>query len=190
MQKFLARPIKPFVINQLFGANKACISLDGKKTVIFCDGYNPPEGYKSVYGSGTHTGLDFSAYLNQPVYNACTGIVELLDVNERSGLDVRIVSEINGKKYRHIYEHLNGINVKVGDRVRTGMCIGWAGTTGYSSGVHLHFQLEEWINMKWKPIDPLPLMHEYFAPDVDKVRGLIERILVIAENLIEKMRKV
>jgi len=190
MQKFLARPVKPFKINQLFAENKACIATDGSKKVIFCDGNNPPKGYRSVYGSGKHSGLDFDAYLNQPVYNSFTGIVELLDVNERSGLDVRIVSEINGKKYRHIYEHLNGINVKVGDKVRTGMLVGWAGTTGFSSGVHLHFQLEEWINNKWVAIDPLPFMNQYFAPDVDKVRGIIEKILVIAENLIEKMRKV
>lgn len=163
MSKFLFQPVNPFHINQNFGANGACVSTDGKNTVITCDGHNPPEGYKSLYGKGGHKGMDLRAGHGQEVYASQDGIVYKIDTDPKSGLDVRIEHEHKGKKYRTIYEHLMGYQVKVGDKVRVGQLIGWADNSGYSSGDHLHFQLEELQGTKWMPIDPLPLMEPVFA---------------------------
>lgn len=189
--KFLFRPVKPFIVNQLFGENGACISLDGKRKVIACNGNNPPVGYTSVYGLKGHQGIDLRAYLGQAVYCSYEGMVVSIDTQERSGLDVRIVSELNGTRYMHIYEHLSGINaLKVGDRVKTGECIGWAGSTGLSSAVHLHFELKVQGNdSKWTPINPVYFVNEFFAPDADKVKAILESMIVVLENLFEKLRK-
>lgn len=162
MSKFLFQPVKPFVLNQGFGENQACVHIKDKY-VITCDGNNPPEGFKSLYGPGGHKGLDLRAYHGQPVYASCAGIVEFIDTNPKSGLDVKIVSEVDGKKYRHIYEHLLGYQVKVGEKVGVGALIGWADNTGYSAGDHLHYQLELWDGKKWVAIDPIPLMDTMFA---------------------------
>lgn len=190
MDKFLFRPVRPFSISQRFGENTACISTNGSRTVISCDGFNPPMGYKSAYGDKGHQGLDIYAYTGQPVYCAFDGSIASIDTQERSGLDVRVVSDFQGKRYLHIYEHLSGINnLKIGDKVTTGECLGWAGTTGLSSGPHLHFEVRVMQDGKWIPIDPLNIMNGFFAPDVDKVKAIMEKIIVILEDVIEKLRK-
>ena len=143
------RPVNPFRINQSFGDNQACVNDD--KKVIYCDGENPPEGYRSLYGSQGHKGLDLRAGHGQRVYASAGGVVCGIDTNPKSGLDVRIQSIFNGRTYRHIYEHLLGYQPQKGDEVKTGELIGWADNTGYSSGNHLHFQLEEWKDGKWTP---------------------------------------
>lgn len=190
MQKILFQPLKPFIINQRFGENQSCVDLATGKKVITCNGYNPPKGYRSLYGSKGHLGLDLRAYHGQPVYCSQTGVVYAIDTEPKSGLDVRVESQINGKKYHHIYEHLLGHQPKVGDTVIVGDLIGWANNTGYSSGNHLHFQVEEFRNGKWVHIDPLPIMEDSFAL---VQRGLIKQIkeltAKIAEWVADQMRK-
>lgn len=176
-------PVWPKGINQRFGENSSCVSLDGNNKVITCDGNNPPTGYKSLYGTAGHLGLDLQAYHGQEVYAVRDGVVSFIDTNEKSGLDVRVVSVINGVEYKHIYEHLLGYKPKVGDKVMTGQILGWADNTGYSSGNHLHFQLEKMINGVFIPIDPLPLMDNIYALDILKIQN---QILYIKE-IIAKM---
>ena len=180
--KVIFQPVKPFRISQYFGENKACVSTDGNKTVITCDGKNPPAGYKSLYGAHGHTALDIPTSHGQEVYSAQDGVVYHIDTDKRSGLDVRIEHEVGGKRYRTIYEHLMGYQVKVGDKVRVGQLIGWADNTGYSSGDHLHFVLDTFEDGKWKRIDPLLYMENIFALDflklVDKVAYIKELSLI------------
>lgn len=190
MLKPFFRPLHPFSINQRFGENQSCVSTDGSNKVITCDGMAPPPGYRSLYGPKGHKGLDLMAKSGQPVYCVCDGEVEYMDTQERSGLDARIVSVINGEKYRHIYEHLLGHNnLKIGQRLKTGDCVGWADNTGYSSGDHLHFELQKFTNGIWISIDPLPLMNEYFAPNVTLVKGIMEKLVVALESLVDLLRK-
>lgn len=191
--KFLAQPIKPFKINQKFGENKACIDLATGTKYKTCDGNNPPKGYKSLYGSKGHLGIDLKAYSGQQVYCACRGIVDFIDTQPRSGLDVRIRSEVNGEVYIHIYEHLQGHNVKVGQEVNVGDLIGWADNTGYSSGDHLHFELRKKVGGKWVSVDPLPLMFEgenSFALDtVSLFKRAKETLAVISEWISDYLRR-
>lgn len=173
---FFLRPVKPFSINQRFGENKACESLDGNHTYITCDGNNPPVGYGSLYGEKGHLGVDLAAKHNQPVYCAMDGVVYKIDTNPKSGLDVRVESEEAGRKFRHIYEHLLGYQPKVGDKVSQGDLIGWADNTGYSSGDHLHWQVEELVKGMWTPIDPLPLTSTIHAQDRRSLSELLARM--------------
>lgn len=186
--KFIYQPISPFVLHQTFGQNKACVTTDGTKKVITCDGNNPPPGYKSLYGPRGHLGLDLKATHGQPVYCVCEGIVSSIDTQEKSGLDVRVVTEYQGQKYRHIYEHLMGYQPKVGDKLETGSLIGWADNTGYSSGDHLHFQFEIWDNA-WVPINPMPYMFETFALNVSLTRRVKELIAILSEKVADMLRR-
>lgn len=179
----LLRPVKPLHINQPFGENKACVSTDGNQKVINCDGKNPPAGYRSLYGDAGHLGVDMRAVHNQPVYNVLDGEVYRIDTDAKSGLDVRVESEWNGRKFRHIYEHLLGYQPQVGDKVSAGDLIGWADNTGYSAGNHLHFQLEEKIGRNWTPIDPMPLMSRFYAQDARTLLELIARLADLVADL-------
>ena len=186
-------PIDPRHINQKFGENNACVSLDGQNRVITCDGNNPPPGFKSLYGSSGHLGLDLRAYHGQEVYCAQEGIVYNIDTNPKSGLDVKILSTVGGRQLMHIYEHLLGYQVKVGDKVKTGQLIGWADNTGYSSGDHLHFEVKERIgDGPYVSIDPLPIMSDMFAKDVlklnDSIKYLSEQIALLADRLADWIR--
>lgn len=185
MDKPLFRPVKPFVLTQKFAENKACVPIKGGK-VITCDGNNPPPGYKSLYGAKGHTGIDLVAKHGQPVYCALDGTVVDIDTRERSGLDVKIVSELEGRKFKHVYEHLMGYQPKVGDFVPSGALVGWADNTGYSSGDHLHFQLEEQIDGKWVPIDPLSLMSTLHGQDVSSLQETIARLMDLIADWLRK----
>lgn len=190
MKKYFFQPIHPFILTQRFGENKACVDTATGKKVITCDGNNPPSGYRSLYGLKGHQGLDLVATHGQLVYAAQDGIVAAIDTNPKTGLDVKIETSYDGRDFRHIYEHLLGYQVKKGDKVRVGDLVGWADNTGYSSGNHLHFQLEEKLNGKWVPIDPLPLMEYTFALKwaglERQVRDLIARV---AEFIADRMHK-
>ena len=60
----------------------------------------------------------------------------------------------HGNGYASLYAHQSGFEVKEGDYVKTGQHIGNVGSTGMSTGPHLHFELRE----NGSVIDPLPLL--------------------------------
>lgn len=192
IKKFICEPVSPFIVHQYFGENRACVDLETNKKVISCDGTNPPVGYRSLYGPKGHTGIDLATTHGQPVYCVCNGVVDTIDTQEKSGLDVRVRSEIGGIWYRHIYEHLLGYQPKIGDIIKTGDLIGWADNTGYSSGDHLHFQLEKWVDNIWVPIDPIPVMSNIYALKSkgieSKLSLLKEKVAVLADLLAEFLR--
>lgn len=83
-----------------------------------------------------HNGVDFRAKLNQEVKSVMPGVVVKAGWRGNLGKAVEIYHP--EKKLRTIYGHLNKIAVKKGERLTAGAVIGGAGTTGRSTGVHLH----------------------------------------------------
>lgn len=191
MSKYFYQPIAPFYVNQYFGENKICIDPTNTK-IIGCDGNNPPEGYRSIYGPRGHQGIDLRAYHGQEVYCAQAGVVDEIDTDPRTGLDVRIKTEIDGRTFIHIYEHLLGYQHKVGDRVETGQLIGWADNTGYSSGDHLHFEIREVINGRGISIDPLTVMEPIFAKEILKINNslkwIAEQVALLMDRFASRIR--
>ena len=179
------RPVKPFSINQKFGENTICVSLEEPKKVKNCNGLKPPKGFKSLYGPKGHLGLDLFTKHSQPVYCALDGVVYQIDTTVKSGLDVRVESQVGSRRFQHIYEHLLGYQPKVGDKVKSGDLIGWADNTGYSSGDHLHFQINELIKGKWVPIDPETVLSTLHAQDISSLQ---ERIARLADLLADLLR--
>ena len=109
-------------------------------------GRNSPGGI----GSTNHKGVDIGTPMRTPILAAKSGTVTWASWNGGYGECVIIY---HGKGNSTLYGHLdNGAyNVKVGDTVRQGDVIAWSGTTGNSTGPHLHFGIKE--NDIW--IDPL-----------------------------------
>lgn len=94
-------------------------------------------------GSGDiHSGIDFGASLNSPVYSTCDGEVDVIKKMTTSyGNHIIIKANVNSSTVYMYYCHLNSINVSEGQKVSAGQLIGYSGNTGNSSGPHLHYEV-------------------------------------------------
>ena len=101
-------------------------------------------GYRwhPVTGAYTfHEGVDITISYGEPVFAVAAGTVEYTDVWGAGGNTVIIYHNVNGYAYSTFYLHLSSFNVNVGDTVTQGQQIGRVGSTGRSTGPHLHFQM-------------------------------------------------
>lgn len=87
-----------------------------------------------------HRGLDYAAAAGAPVYAAADGIVGLVDY-ETNGFEIHgnTIGLNHGQGVTTVYLHLSEIYVREGDRVQAGETIGTVGSTGISTGPHLHW---------------------------------------------------
>ncbi|MDP5276667.1 M23 family metallopeptidase [Chengkuizengella axinellae] len=85
-----------------------------------------------------HTGLDIGAYYNDPVYAAANGTISYTGYDRIYGNQITI-NHSNGVLTR--YMHLNKILVQSGEKVEKGQKIGLVGSTGRSTGPHLHYEI-------------------------------------------------
>jgi murein DD-endopeptidase MepM/ murein hydrolase activator NlpD len=99
-----------------------------------------------------HSGLDMSVPLGTPVKPIMKGRVKQAERNW-FGYGNMVVVE-HGKDFESLYGHLSKINVQVGDEVNTETIIGLSGSTGHSTGPHLHLE----IHQDGKAINPAPIL--------------------------------
>ena len=93
-----------------------------------------------VYGGyRTHSGVDLSTSLGNPVYATGDGVVESVDF-QFFGYGHQVVID-HGFGYKTRYAHLSTISVVEGMKIKRGECIGAAGKTGKATGVHLHSEV-------------------------------------------------
>lgn len=99
--------------------------------------------------SAIHTGIDIAGPWKSPIYAAADGVVIFSGVNGGYGnaIDIRHTST-----YETRYAHMESLAVEKGDSVKKGDIIGYMGSTGRSTGVHVHFE----ILKQGKPVDPYP----------------------------------
>lgn len=120
-----------------------------------------------IYGeANTHSAWDFGASAETPIYSVCDGEVinvsfpystNTIDTNGGAGNSIKIRCTVDDDiEYIVLYGHLypNSSKVKVGDKVSEWQLIGTVGTTGYSTGNHLHFQ----VSFNGQVIDGLSLI--------------------------------
>lgn len=89
-----------------------------------------------------HSGTDISASKGTPVYATYSGVVDTAKTLTSSyGKHVIIKCMVNNKTVYIYYAHLNSYNVKAGDYVTAGQQIGTVGSTGNSTGPHLHYEV-------------------------------------------------
>jgi len=95
-----------------------------------------PDWY-APYGLAGHNGLDYAAPAGAPVLAAHVGVVQVGNDPGGFGNYVKVI----GARMTTIYAHLSTVTVQAGDRVQWPDVIGRVGSTGNSTGPHLHFGL-------------------------------------------------
>jgi len=90
-----------------------------------------------VHAAAMHTGLDFRGDMGEPIHATAAGTVT---VAAWSGGYGRMVEIDHGNGLATRYGHLSEIDVAVGDKIRIGQIVGKLGSTGRSTGPHLHYE--------------------------------------------------
>ncbi len=114
-----------------------------------------PFGWRThpVMGHGRfHTGTDLGAPMGTPVLAAYAGQVAIADWLGGYGLTVVLNHKKNSQET--LYAHLSELFVKPGEFVKQGDTIGRVGSTGMSTGPHLHFEIRQMTDRGWVAIDP------------------------------------
>ena len=99
-------------------------------------------------GSDYHPGIDIAVDYGTPIKASSTGTVEEAQWNGGYG---RFVSIDHGNGITTCYGHMSAIAVQPGQTVRRGDVIGYAGSSGYSTGPHVHFE----VRQNGSPVNPL-----------------------------------
>jgi murein DD-endopeptidase MepM/ murein hydrolase activator NlpD len=98
-----------------------------------------------------HKGVDLAAPSGSPVYATADGIVARAERYSTYGNYIQIE---HGGELQTRYAHLSGYAVAAGDRVHKGDLIGYVGSTGRSTGPHLHYE----VRVAGEAVDPTPYL--------------------------------
>lgn len=119
-------------------------------------GYRIDPVYKTVK---FHAGLDFAAPQGTPIYATADGRVTISG-NLGNGYGNHVVLS-HGFGYETLYGHMVRVKSSVGQTVKRGEVIGWVGSTGKSTGPHLHYE----VHKNGKQIDPIYFFYNDLSPE-------------------------
>ena len=123
-----------------------------------------------------HAGKDLAAPEGTPVVAALTGTV--ISSGLAGGYGIAVELEHDNPRRRTLYGHLSEIYLKPGQRVPQGEVIGRVGSTGLSTGPHLHFELRRPQGDGWVAIDPGELdFNPLAASGLDAVSVMIGQLI-------------
>lgn len=117
-------------------------------------GVSSPFGYRihPIYRTKRlHTGIDFSGSMGTPIKAAGSGTV--VSAGSMGGYGNAVVID-HGNGLATLYAHQSRLAVSAGDKVSTGAVVGYVGSTGASTGPHLHFE----VRASGTPVDPAPYL--------------------------------
>ena len=126
-----------------------------------------------------HQGVDFAAPTGTPIMAAGTGFIEKIGMNGGAGNYIKI-KHVNG--YKTAYGHMNkfAAGLKKGSKVTQGQTIGFVGSTGMSTGPHLHYE----IIFNNKKINPMKMK----LPSGRKLKGkILDDFIKYASDLNKEM---
>jgi murein DD-endopeptidase MepM/ murein hydrolase activator NlpD len=131
----LMLPVKGSTLTQPFG----CTALEIEPWSAECTGHH------------FHSGIDLAARLGTPIYASSAGTVTVHRERGGYGLYILLTRDL---QLSTLYGHLDWPLVQPGDVVAAGQAIALMGSTGNSTGPHLHFE----VRIAGVPVDPLPLL--------------------------------
>ena len=146
---------------------------------------HPVLGYTKL-----HRGIDFAAPAGTPIFAAGDGIVEKAGWNGSYGRYIRIR---HTGTYKTAYAHLSGIHkrIKIGSRISQGKIIGYVGSSGRSTGAHLHYEVlrnDKQVNpMNIKLPAGKNLNKKYLSAFKQKVKKILDQKLVL-EKMVENKK--
>ena len=121
------------------------------KTAAFTSGYGVrSDPFKG--GAAMHAGIDLSGPVGTPIYATADGIVSESGYN-RGGYG-NLIKIDHGRGIETRYGHLSSIGVRAGQRITRGQLIGRMGSTGRSTGSHLHYE----VRIDGRAVNPIPFM--------------------------------
>jgi murein DD-endopeptidase MepM/ murein hydrolase activator NlpD len=115
-------------------------------------------------GRQFHKGIDFNAKVGDPVMAVADGVVSFAGTRSGYGHTVEVD---HGNGYVTRYAHNSRLTVKVGDLVRAGQEVAKAGSSGRSTGAHVHFEV--WEN--GRVVNPRKFLASSRAPVARRGRG-------------------
>lgn len=139
--------------------------------------HHPVLGYGKM-----HKGVDFAAPTGTPIYAAGDGTIDYASRHGSYGNYVRIR---HNNQYATAYAHMHRISVKKGQRVKQGDVIGTVGTTGRSTGPHLHYEVLSHGNQVNPKDIKFPTGHTLQGTELAMFRENIKQIDLIASRLID-----
>jgi len=107
----------------------------------------------SQYFAWYHPGIDIPNRVAPPITASDGGIIVVAGWPDNYGYGNRIIID-HGNGYQTLYAHMSNIYVTVGQKVSRGQTIGQMGSTGRSTGTHLHFE----IHFKGRALNPLSIL--------------------------------
>jgi murein DD-endopeptidase MepM/ murein hydrolase activator NlpD len=119
-------------------------------------GYRIDPVYKTVK---MHAGLDFAAPQGTPIYATADGTIKISG-NTGNGYGNHVVIN-HGYGYETLYGHMVRVKAGNGQTVKRGEIIGWVGSTGKSTGPHLHYE----VHKNGNKIDPVYFFYNDLSPD-------------------------
>ena len=131
------------------------VSNKNLKRVASGFGYRIDPLYKD---SRLHAGLDFSAPTGTPIYATADGEVQIAGFNT-DGYGNKVVIN-HGYGFQTLYAHMVRVKAKVGQSVKRGEVIGYVGSTGKSTGPHLHYE----VIKRGTKVDPVYYFYNDLTP--------------------------
>ena len=122
-----------------------------------------------------HTGMDFTANKGTEVYATGDGFVEEIEQQKWGYGNCIIIN--HGYGYKTRYAHLSAFKIKKGQKIKRGELIGLVGSTGKSTGPHLHYEVE----VNGQKVNPIGYYHSDLSPKQ------FEQLLEMSENSYQSM---
>ena len=139
------------VLKKEIEANRPVFFPLKEKSYRISSHFNKDRMHPTLKKRRPHNGIDLAAPTGTPIYASADGIIEIARFSKSAGNWI-MLNHQNG--YKTHYFHLNKLATKSGQKVKRGDLLGYVGSTGYSSGPHLHYE----IRKKNVPTDPANYM--------------------------------
>ncbi len=106
-----------------------------------------------------HSGMDFTAPVGTPIHATGNGVVEKVEFDGRGLGNNTIIN--HGYGYESVYGHMSKIIVRPGQKIVRGDLIGYVGSTGSSTGPHLHYE----VRKNGEPLNPVNFYYNDLTPE-------------------------
>jgi hypothetical protein len=138
-------------------------------------------GQFEEFRDAPHRGIDFAMELGEPIRSIRSGTISrIVDFHNTSGGKMIFVTWEDGKTavYGHLSQYAD--SVRVGQHVNVGDLLGYAGSTGFSTGNHLHFAIKEGQRF----LDPSPYIND--IQNMNSLNHIVQQVVEKAPEIITK----